>query len=162
MQRLYATFPQNTVLGLFAVLMYSAMQPALAQLPRKGGAVDAKGLRHNASEFHGELPWIKDKVDWSFFPYPLSARISHHYGSGLFAAILDLKTGAVTRVAVIESTGYAELDAAASASLRRWRWRPGKWKEVDIPVTYELTLTPKHPPTGSTGIPIVSEASPPY
>ena len=54
----------------------------------------------------------------------------------MFQLNLDLKTGLVTRVTMIKSTGFPALDTSAVASLRQWRWKPGKWKEIEIGVAF--------------------------
>jgi TonB family protein len=69
---------------------------------------------------------------WSIAPdYPYSERARRHSGSGYFQVTLDTKTGAVTKVAVRNSTGFPTLDNCAVAALRQWRWKPGKWREVE-------------------------------
>jgi TonB family protein len=55
-------------------------------------------------------------------------------GFGLYRVALDLKTGSVTKATVIQSTGVRTLDDSAMKALRQWLWKPGKWKEVDVPV----------------------------
>jgi TonB family protein len=54
----------------------------------------------------------------------------------LFQLTLDLKTGLVTRVTVIKSTGFPTLDAAGVVALRQWRWKSGKWKEIEIELAF--------------------------
>jgi hypothetical protein len=39
-------------------------------------------------------------------------------------------------VTVVRSTGFAELDTSAVAALRQWRWKPGKWKEIEMAVEF--------------------------
>jgi TonB family protein len=97
-------------------------------------AVDAKGLRHRGSE------WMNDLVVTSRPEYPRSERAQHHTGSGLLRLTLDLKTGSVTRVAIVRSTGFPALDNSAIAAFREWRWKPGRWKEIDVPITFGFGL----------------------
>jgi TonB family protein len=68
--------------------------------------------------------------------YPEKEKEQRHAGSGLYRLTVDLATGSVTKVRVIQSTGYSLLDQAAIASFQRWRWKPGEWREVDMPVTF--------------------------
>ena len=56
--------------------------------------------------------------------YPLAARQRHITGAGIFRLEVQLRTGAVTAVQVYRSTGHAILDAAATDTLRRWRFKP--------------------------------------
>jgi len=66
---------------------------------------------------------------------------------------VDLKTGAVTNVAVVKSTGVATLDNSAVTAFRKWRYRSGKWKEVDLPVTFTIMSRPPRLPPGATPLP---------
>lgn len=70
--------------------------------------------------------------------YPVGARARHNQGTGFFRATLDMKTGSVTDVSVLKSTGSSELDASAARAIRQWRWRPHMWKEVNVPVTFTM------------------------
>ena len=54
----------------------------------------------------------------------------------MFQLKLNLKTGYVTNVTVVRSAGFAELDTSAVAALRQWRWKPGKWKEIEMAVAF--------------------------
>jgi TonB family protein len=75
----------------------------------------------------------------SFQPdYPVEARSRHNQGKGLFRITLDVNTGSVTNVVVVKSTGFSILDDSVIRAIRLWRWRPGKWKEVEIPVAFTL------------------------
>ena len=56
----------------------------------------------------------------------------------MFRLTLDLKTGTVSKVTVLQSTGAAMLDASAIEAFRRWQWKPGKWKEIDMPITFTM------------------------
>jgi hypothetical protein len=29
-------------------------------------------------------------------------------------------------------------ESLETAALRQWRWKPGKWKEIDIPVSFTI------------------------
>jgi TonB family protein len=70
--------------------------------------------------------------------YSYVARQRHIAGSGLFRLTLNLKTGTVSKVTVLQSTGAAMLDASAIEAFRRWQWKPGKWKEIDVPITFTM------------------------
>jgi TonB family protein len=54
----------------------------------------------------------------------------------MFQLKLDLKTGLVTKVTVINSTGFPALDTSAVTALRQWRWKAGKWKEIEFAVAF--------------------------
>jgi TonB family protein len=68
--------------------------------------------------------------------------------------ILDLKTGAVLDVKVVRSTGTSTLDRSVLVALRQWRWKPGKWKEVDMSVGYRLSTVPPRLPPGAVRVPL--------
>lgn len=118
-------------------------------------AVDANGVRHQAVDYPRERPpWLYDTVKAVAPSYPDRDRILRHEGDGLFQLMLDLKTGSVTKVTVIKSTGFQTLDTSVIASLRQWRWKAGKWKEIDIPVGFTIgsvrrpPWVPRLPPAG--------------
>ena len=102
------------------------------------GAVDANGVRHSESDYGRKRPpWLLDTTNAvaPYGPYR-SARFPGPQGRGLFQLKLDLKTGYVTNVAVVRSTGFAQLDALAVGAFRKWRWKPGKWKEIEMAVAF--------------------------
>lgn len=118
-------------------------------------AVDAKGVRHNGNTYaRRHPPWLDDILRTVAPEYPYNDRAQRHVGQGWFAIYLDLPTGVPTSVAILKSTGYSSLDNCAIASFRRWRWKPGKWKEIDMPVTFTLaSAPPKQTPPGSLSVP---------
>jgi TonB family protein len=69
--------------------------------------------------------------------YPPGYRFSPE-GSGIFRLSLDLKTGRVIDVAVVKSTGHSTLDESATKALRQWALKPGKWKQIDVPVKFAI------------------------
>jgi TonB family protein len=105
-------------------------------------AVDANGIRHRGVDYpRKRAPWLHDDVIKAVAPdYPDRDRILRHEGAGLFQLMLDLKTGFVTKVAVIKSTGFPALDASAVTSFRQWRWKAGKWKEIEITIGFSTAL----------------------
>jgi TonB family protein len=102
-------------------------------------AVNAQGIRYRGSEYAGVGPWMDDAIKTVAPNYPYEARSRHIYGSGLFRITLDLNTGSVTKVTVITSTRFPILDNSATDALRQWRWKPGRWKEIDVPITFTMT-----------------------
>jgi TonB family protein len=103
-------------------------------------AVDAAGKRHLGSrEFPGlSEPWIRDRLKFVAPVYSYGDRLTRRQGEGLFRTYIDLKTGFVTQVAVVKSTGFWSLDTSAVNALNKWRWKAGRWKEVDIPVRFAM------------------------
>ena len=109
-------------------------------------AVDAKGTHHRPSDYGDKnAPWMNDRVNFVQPDYPLEARAGHKQGTGFFRIILDVKTGSVTDVSVLKSTGSLELDASAARAIRQWRWRPYRWKEINLPVTFTMQSRGSYP-----------------
>jgi TonB family protein len=119
-----------------------------------GSAVDANGRRHTEPAHSSALsPWMKDRVKSVAPYYPIEDRRLHHTGLGWFRIYLDLNSGAVSRVLVLHSTGFVTLDNSVSSTLRQWRWRPGKWKEIDLPVKFVIGRPPATLPPGVVRLP---------
>jgi TonB family protein len=117
-------------------------------------AIDVKGVRHRGEQYPGKLaPWMVDRISSVAPDYPDVERARRHTGVGYFQLTLDLKTGAVTKVTIKKSTGFSTLDNCAVSALRQWRWRPGKWKEIETPVTFKLASEPPLP-SGSVRLPL--------
>lgn len=121
-------------------------------------ALDAKGVRHFSKKYGRNLPpWFQDRVK-AFAPdYPYRDRAQRNEGRGIFRMSLDLKTGAVTRVTVVKSTGFATLDRATMEAFRRWRWKPGKWKEIEMPIRFTMSPRGPRPPPGAIRIPSLGQ-----
>src|SRR5260370_37207039 len=93
-----------------------------------GSAIDAHGVRHVASGFG---PSALDLIFAPKAQYPYSQRSHHNEGTAVIRIDIDLKTGMVTNASIIRSTGFPKLDDAAFNALRRWRFKPGKWKDAE-------------------------------
>jgi TonB family protein len=70
--------------------------------------------------------------------YPLEARQQHLTGSGILVLHIDKTTGTVTSVEVEKSIGHKILDDAAVRAFRQWRFKPGKFTKVKIPIRYTM------------------------
>ena len=104
-----------------------------------GGAVDARGVRYQTRDYGRTTPpWLKERIRGFAPDYPFADQIQRREGAGLFRLILDLKTGYVTKVVLLKSTGFITLDRCAVTSLQEWRWRPGKWREIEVPIKFTL------------------------
>ena len=106
----------------------------------QSSAVDVQGRRHVCERGRPgtSTPWLADRVAAVGPEYPLIDRARGHEGRGMFRIMLDPKTGRVMEVTVINSTGFQSLDKSVIAALRKWRWKPDRWKEIDMPVTFEM------------------------
>jgi TonB family protein len=69
--------------------------------------------------------------------YPFEARRARTEGTGLFRMYVE-PNGAVTSVGVMKSTGSKILDLAAAGGLYQWRAKPGRRRQIDIPMTFRL------------------------
>lgn len=119
-----------------------------AERSADSSAVDANGVRYRGLDYgRKRLPWLQDVIKPVAPDYPDRDRILRHEGNGLFQLTLDLKTGLVTKVTVIQSTGFPALDTSADAALRQWRLKPGKWKEIKVGVRFTTTLSRSVEPT---------------
>jgi TonB family protein len=107
-------------------------------------AVDAHGVRYRGRDYPNGGIWMDDVVFKVAPEYSAAERAQSHFGSGLFRLTLDLKTGAVTRVQILSSTGFRALDQSAIDAFGRWRWKPGKWREIDAPITFTTNAKYAH------------------
>jgi TonB family protein len=65
--------------------------------------------------------------------YPPAARLSHIKGFGIFRLYIEPQSGTVTAVQVDRSTGDTSLDAAATRTLRHWRFKPDVMRAYRLP-----------------------------
>jgi TonB family protein len=136
--------PQFTTLLVFLLcvsISQAQQKQAYLNVNRIGGsAVDANGLRHSARDYpNGHAPWLDDRIAVIAPKYALEDLRLHHEGSGWFRLILDLHTGRVKQVLLAKSTGFSSLDRSAITAFREWRWKPGKWKEVEMRTDFTMS-----------------------
>ena len=136
--------------GLLVVLISLPTLSAQHRGDPLSSAVDAKGVRHRGSNYVGPAPWIDDAIKTVAPNYPYEARSRYIQGSGLFRLSLDLNTGSVSRITLIQSTGSPILDNSATDAFRRWRWKPRRWQEIDMPITF--TMSARYKPKAGTYI----------
>lgn len=70
--------------------------------------------------------------------YPLYARQYHQTGEGIFLCHIR-SDGTVASVEVRRSTGHGMLDRAAIKALRQWRFQPGDWSAVNVPINFYMS-----------------------
>jgi TonB family protein len=68
--------------------------------------------------------------------YPSKFRQARIGGTGRFRMNVDFNTGKVKSVTIVKSTGEDGLDREAIFALRRWRFKPGKARQVEVPITF--------------------------
>jgi hypothetical protein len=117
--------------------------PYIAMPIDKGYAIDAHGKRQpNAL--------CARDVIWAYAPrYPLRAPSSdpaswsrQFRGDGLYRLDINLKTGRVSGVKIIKSSGSAILDRVSTWAFSRWIFTAGKWSAMIIPTTVRVTWVP--------------------
>ena len=139
----------KTLVTMFAITLVvwtagaSEPVPYIAMPIDNGYAIDAHGKRQpNAL--------CARDIIWACAPrYPLRARSSdpttwsrNAQGDGLFRLDINLKTGRVSQIRIIKSTGSAILDRASTGAFSRWVFTPGKWSAMIIPTTVRVTWMP--------------------
>ena len=158
MRSLINSRQKGPLLGCLGILMVPVLllgqgSQAFVSPGERGSAVDAKGNRHTIAAQSGRFaPWVQDCVKCVAPYYSYEDRRLRHTGEGWFRIYLDLQTGVVTQIEVLKSTGFATLDDSAIAAFRRSQWKPGKWKQIDMPVRFILA-TPSALPPGSVRLP---------
>jgi TonB family protein len=153
--RIRSELGRRILATLMCVASLISSRPLLSEELSKefASAVDAQGVRHSWSNHKKNPPWIDDAIYKVRPQYPYEARARHVTGSGLFRLTLDLSTDSVAKVTVIKSAGTPVSDSSAIDAFRQWRLKPGRWKEIDLPVTFVMpTPRPLHLP-GATPIP---------
>ena len=70
-------------------------------------------------------------------PYPEEAQRANTTGSGVYELRID-RAGKISAVAVVKSSGSAVLDRAATTAFRKWRFKPGIFRSVRIPVSWSV------------------------
>jgi TonB family protein len=69
--------------------------------------------------------------------YPEEAQKAKITGSGLYELQIN-KAGATTAVAIVKSSGSAVLDQAARSAFLKWRFKPGVFSRVRVPVSWSV------------------------
>jgi len=92
----------------------------------------------------GEIRVVTPKELWALFDkrgipqYPYEARRAHATGSGIFRMYINAD-GSVRTVGVMKSTGNKILDLAAAGALYQWHAKPGRRREVDMPMGFRMS-----------------------
>jgi TonB family protein len=112
--------------------------PKSSHVPQFGGAgVDSKGVRHTWGANSTKLALYPGVITKRVWPdLPVEARRWRLEGAGLFRVQIDLGTGKVVKATVLRSTGHVVLDNSVLSALRGWQFKPGTWKEMDIPFSF--------------------------
>jgi TonB family protein len=84
----------------------------------------------------------KDWKPWTYAPfpcYPMDARLRHHTGTVVLGATIG-SDGRVVAVQMLKTSGYNDLDEAATTALRHWRaHKEFAGRNLRVPATFVLT-----------------------
>ena len=69
--------------------------------------------------------------------YPEAAQKANLFGSGLYELQIN-KAGTTTAVAIVKSSRSAVLDQAARSAFLKWRFKPGVFTRVRVPVSWSV------------------------
>jgi TonB family protein len=69
--------------------------------------------------------------------YPEEAQKTKTTGSGLYEVRVDA-TGKVIAVAIVKSSGSPVLDKAATTAFKKWRFKPGVFRSVRVPISWSV------------------------
>jgi TonB family protein len=121
-----------------SVLVCLASPTLMAETPAlNSNAVDARGVRHVAREYRGKKPqWVLDAIHVVRPDFPARAARFGYQGLGIFRVTIDPTTGAARNVTIVRSTGHVAFDRKSLLALRQWRWKPGTWSQVDVPIVF--------------------------
>ena len=125
------------VITFLALLLTSTLLAGTISGPIYLG-IDAKGARHEVPDTRGNAPWMRDLAHAVMPTVSPAARTDWYQGVGIFRLTLDPTTGAPREVTILRTTGHVAFDRRALLALKVWRWKPNTWKQVDIPLYFQL------------------------
>ena len=146
-----------SLVGFLVTATLMILSPVAFVAAQQASAIDARGVRHDASQYSGRsVPWKADIIKSVAPEYPYEERSRQREATGLFRITIDLKTGLVTDAVIIRSTGYRGLDISGIKSLRQWRWKPRTWRQIDIPPTFTTSQSsgPEQPSSPFIHVPL--------
>jgi outer membrane biosynthesis protein TonB len=83
--------------------------------------------------------WQRYVVSKPQVVFPAVLRRTGMQGRGIYLLSIDPKTGIVSEVKVIKSTGYQQLDALFVMNFFQWKFQPGTITSAQIPRWYHIT-----------------------
>ena len=134
----------KALISVFAITMITFVARASEPVPYVAMPIDNGYAKRQPNALCArDIIWVRAPS------YPLRAQSidpsswSRNFrGDGLYRLDIDLKTGRVSRVTVIKSTGSAVLDRLSTAAFGRWVFTRGKWLAMIIPTTVRVTWVP--------------------
>jgi TonB family protein len=70
--------------------------------------------------------------------YPIAFVIHGAKGKGRFRLTINVKSGLVDEVKIVQSTGYQDLNKLACRALLQWTFQPGTHSPVEVPVEFDI------------------------
>ena len=116
-------------------------QPTPPPQPKPKSSQPPQPIRRQTSGAAGPVSMSSAKALALFSPrpeYPYEARRQKKTGSGVCVLTID-PSGNVSDADMAQSTGTPILDNATVSAFRRWRFPPGAFTKVRVPITYTLT-----------------------
>ena len=90
----------------------------------------------------GTLQYAKSHALYAPKPeYPAEARLKHWTGAGIFELSVR-PDGTVSDVRVLKRTGHDVLDQEGVSTFLKWRFYPGRFTQVRVPLKFVLGGTP--------------------
>ena len=73
--------------------------------------------------------------------YPEAARSHYTLGAqGVYRLTVNPQNGGVDEVGVLKRAGHSKLDSVMVMAFFKWRFKPGSFKQIDIPVMFEREI----------------------
>lgn len=123
------------------VPIFREEQPTPPPQPRPKSSRPPQPIRRVTAGPSGPVSMSSAKAQALFSPrpeYPYEARRRHATGSGVCVLTID-SSGSVSDAEMSTSTGSPILDSATISAFKRWRFRPGAFSKVRVPITYTMT-----------------------
>ncbi|MFN2622011.1 MAG: energy transducer TonB [Chthoniobacterales bacterium] len=122
----------RNLLGIVVIACFTSGLPSLFAA-EKATAIWADG--HSSAVSDEEL--VGNTTAAPGAAYPEEAQKAKTTGSGVYELRID-KAGKISAVAIVKSSGSAVLDKAATTAFKKWRFKPGVFQSVRIPVSWSV------------------------
>ena len=133
MERREPTLIKMLPLRLILVIAIVAIVAPWARAADKTTAVWNDG--HSSSLSDEEL--MRNALASPGPAFPEEAQKTKTAGSGLYELRIN-KAGVTTEVVIVKSSGNAALDTAAKTAFMKWRFKPGIFARVRVPVSWSV------------------------
>src|SRR5256885_8089237 len=111
----------------FVLAFIVAANSVFAEPPKTTTGVTAEG-RTVVVRYHTSPPWMAAIISAPKPQLSAAENAKQQGGEGLFRVFLYLGSGRVYKVVIERSTGYPALDESIVRALRRWEFKPFRWK----------------------------------